>query len=178
MSTFKIGETVKLKSGGPKMTVTHVFPGDQFGVCYFSDRTSMREQFPGDALGIPESPMMTETEAKVAASRKRQVTEENKKWTDHKVKFLASIANEPQFRERNVVEGSIINIGDVIRVGMYGDTESGFLVHLDWVVSSVFKRGGRIFVEIESQPEPGKTQFMEITQEAAVALKVSPYHTS
>ena len=59
MSTFKIGDTVKLKSGGPKMTVTHVLPGDQYGVCYFSDRTSMREQFPGDALGIQEAPRLT-----------------------------------------------------------------------------------------------------------------------
>ena len=59
MSTFKIGDTVKLKSGGPKMTVTHVLPGDQFGVCYFSDRTSVREQFPGDALGIQEAHRLT-----------------------------------------------------------------------------------------------------------------------
>ena len=70
MSTFKIGDTVKLKSGGPKMTVTHVLPGDQYGVCYFSERTSMRQQFPGDALVIQEAPRMTETVAKIAAAQK------------------------------------------------------------------------------------------------------------
>jgi uncharacterized protein YodC (DUF2158 family) len=50
-SRFKVGDTVQLKSGGPKMTVTDVGGADtHVGTVWFAGAKRERANFPVDAL--------------------------------------------------------------------------------------------------------------------------------
>ncbi|MGA8414155.1 MAG: DUF2158 domain-containing protein [Xanthobacteraceae bacterium] len=65
--TFKVGDTVQLKSGGPKMTVTGV--GSDFGQatvwCAWFDGTMQRsDHFPIDAVRCFPEPDATNSKSK------------------------------------------------------------------------------------------------------------------
>src|SRR5574337_1098588 len=47
---FEIGNTVRLKSGGPKMTVTHASASVGITCCWFASDQERRASFPADAL--------------------------------------------------------------------------------------------------------------------------------
>jgi len=51
MSAFAVGNIVELKSGGPKMTVTHVGP-TAIRCVWFEGTKKMQGDFPPDALQI------------------------------------------------------------------------------------------------------------------------------
>lgn len=56
MSTFKEGDIVQLKSGGPKMTVCDLVPGGRHYSCkWFSGSKLESGHFPIDALMVPTS---------------------------------------------------------------------------------------------------------------------------
>jgi uncharacterized protein YodC (DUF2158 family) len=64
MMAFKIGDIVRLKSGGPAMTVTKV---DDFGIrtiikcTWFAENKNERGDFPPEAL-VPASPVAKKKE--------------------------------------------------------------------------------------------------------------------
>jgi uncharacterized protein YodC (DUF2158 family) len=53
---FKVGDIVKLKSGGPVMTVTSIVPGERGLVrtSWFAGSKNERDAFPTDALVLIE----------------------------------------------------------------------------------------------------------------------------
>jgi len=58
---FKVGDVVKLKSGGPLMTVTIV--GEKYGMAiafcaWFEGTKNMSADFPPDSLEIAEKPSL------------------------------------------------------------------------------------------------------------------------
>lgn len=52
MEKFKIGDVVKLKSGGPNMTVTDtdLDPGESYWCQWFAGSKEQKAHFPADAL--------------------------------------------------------------------------------------------------------------------------------
>jgi len=54
MAQFNIGDVVQLKSGGPKMTVTHIRGANSLDCTWFEGVKLHEGTFPPDALRIPE----------------------------------------------------------------------------------------------------------------------------
>jgi uncharacterized protein YodC (DUF2158 family) len=49
-SSFKVGDIVQLKSGGPKMTVSHVFSDGAIQATWFAGAKHQTAQFQSDSL--------------------------------------------------------------------------------------------------------------------------------
>lgn len=59
MSTFKVGDIVRVKSGSPVMTIVSCNPGNYYNCTWFStDGKQQCNDFPGDALEISEKPKL------------------------------------------------------------------------------------------------------------------------
>ena len=50
MLEFKVGDVVKLKSGGPKMTITNISPKNEVSCSWFDGNEKKNERFPLNTL--------------------------------------------------------------------------------------------------------------------------------
>lgn len=63
MSQFKVGDTVRLKSGGPVMTIVAIgqYRGSEKAECQWFDGSKLvKETFPPDSLTIDAGPQIAE----------------------------------------------------------------------------------------------------------------------